>query len=308
MKKIVEKLNFFPDYLKKRIIGQDQVINAFCEKIRYGELGISNPQRPKGCFFLLGPTGTGKTEIVRETMKYFTGSADNFLRIDMSELSRTAGEDVGTRLVGRGKDDPGRLYDYLTRTRDTGGAILYDEFEKADKSICTYMLQQLDAARVTLWDNNTYDLSKYYLFFTSNIAAEVFQGNTHLSMTRKVEAAVERLRQQFVPEFVARFGAFNYGIIPFNSLKPEHLRLICRKFIEDGIKFFSEIETTTKEAHRQVIPINMIIHGYTKDVVEFTLQQTNTTKNGAREIRDIVERMLNRTYDQAVTQNPDAKE
>jgi len=240
-------------------------------------------------------------------MRYFTGSPDNFLRIDMSELSRTAGEDVGTRLVGRGKEDPGRLYDYLTRTRATGGAILYDEFEKADKSICTYMLQQLDAARVTLWDNNTYDLSRYYLFFTSNIAAEVFQGNTHLSMTRKVEAAVERLRQQFVPEFVARFGAFNYGIIPFNSLKPEHLRLICRKFIEDGIRFFETIGETSKQAQRTVIPTNMKILGYTKEVVEFTLQQTNTTKNGAREIRDIVERMLNRAYDRAITLNPEAE-
>ena len=74
---------------------------------------------------------------------------------------------------------------------------MYDEFEKANPEIAKYMLQQIDAGRVTLWNNKTYDISRFLLFFTSNIGAEIFQGNKHLSMERKVSAAIQRLNDQF---------------------------------------------------------------------------------------------------------------
>ena len=83
------------------------------------------------------------------------------------------------------------------------------------------------------WNNKTYDISRFLLFFTSNVGAEIFQGNTHLSMARKTEAACQRLVMMFnSPEFVARFGKFGYGIFAFNSLKPEHLRLSLCEFLE----------------------------------------------------------------------------
>lgn len=293
MKKIIQKIDGFPAYLKSRIIGQDHVIDAYVEKISYAERGISNPKRPKACFFFLGPTGTGKTEIVRETMQYFHGDIDShLLRLDMSEFGETAGSDVGKRLVGYTQDEPGRLYEYLEKTEKTGGAILYDEFEKAHRDIAKYMLQQLDAARVTLFNNKVYNLNRHYLFFTSNVAADIFQGNNHISMARKVEAAVNTLKRQFnSPEFIARFGAFNYGIIAFKSLTPAHLRTIAQKFINDEIRRFRNIKDTS-HTH----PDNLIIEGYSEKFVEHILLQTNTTLNGAREIRDITERMLNKAY------------
>ena len=182
-------------YLKSRIIGQDHVIDAVTEKLRYWFLGISSPARPT-VFFFLGPTGTGKTEVIREIIHYlYGGEEEKLLRLDMSEFGETAGSDIGKKLVGYTEKEPGRLYDFLEK--NTEGAILYDEFEKSHKDMAKYMLQQIDAGRVTLWNNKTYDISRFLLFFTSNVGAEIFQGNTHLSMARKTEAACQRLVMMF---------------------------------------------------------------------------------------------------------------
>ncbi len=290
-------------YLKTRIIGQDHVIEAIAEKLRYWYLGISNPTRPT-VFFFLGPTGTGKTEIIRETIHYLYGDESKLLRLDMSEFGETAGSDVGKKLVGYSEQEPGRLHDFLERHGE--GAILYDEFEKAHKDMAKYMLQQIDAGRVTLWNNKTYDISRFLLFYTSNVGSEIFQGNNHLSIERKCEAACQRLVMIFdSPEFVARFGKFNYGIFAFNALKPEHLRLITRKFIDDKLKYFRTIRENHSESKGFIVPENMIVLGYSPEVVDFALLQTNTTRNGAREIRDIVERMLNQAYAHAITNTPD---
>ena len=292
--------------LKSRIIGQDHVIEAISEKLRYWFLNIGNPTRPT-VFFFLGPTGTGKTELIREVINYIYGPEDQkLLRLDMSEFGETAGSDVGKKLIGYSEKEPGRLYDFLER--NTEGAILYDEFEKAHKDMAKYMLQQIDAGRVTLWNNKTYDLSRFLLFFTSNVGAEIFQGNTHLSMARKTEAACQRLVSMFEsPEFVARFGKFGYGIFAFNSLKPEHLRLITRKFMDDKLEYFRTIRQQLQEQPGFWLPENMNVLGYSPAVVDFALLQTNTTRNGAREIRDIVERMLNQAYDLALVRDPSGR-
>ncbi len=287
-------------YLKSRIMGQDHVIEAITEKLRYWFLSINAPDRPT-VFFFLGSTGTGKTEVVRELVRYLFNDPDKLLRIDMSEFGNTAGSDVGRKLLGSSSGEPGRLYEFLEKYRD--GAILYDEFEKANPEIAKYMLQQIDAGRVTLWNNKTYNISRFLLFFTSNIGAEIFQGNKHLSMERKVSAAIQRLNDQFgMPEFVARFGKFNYGIFAFNSLTPDILRKITRKFIDDKLQYFKTIREHAGSGF--FTPPNLIVTGYSDDVVEYALQQTNTTKNGAREIRDIVDRMLNAVYDRALADNP----
>ena len=122
-------------------------------------------------------------------------------------------------------------------------------------------------------------------------------------MERKVSAAIQRLNDQFgMPEFVARFGKFGYGIFAFNSLTPDILRKITRKFIDDKLQYFKTIREHAGSGF--FTPPNLIVTGYSDDVVEYALQQTNTTKNGAREIRDIVDRMLNAVYDRALADNP----
>ena len=291
-------------YLKSRIMGQDHVIDAISEKLRYWFLSINAPDRPT-TFFFLGPTGTGKTEIVREVIRYLFRSPEKLLRIDMSEFGNTAGADVGQKLIGASAASPGRLFDFLEKHRE--GAILYDEFEKANPEIAKYMLQQIDAGRITLWNNRTYDISRFLLFFTSNVGAEIFQGNKHLSMERKVNAAVQRLKDQFgMPEFIARFGKFNYGIFAFNPLTPEILRKITRKFIDDKLLYFARIREAS--AGNFFAPPNLTVISYSDEIVEFALQQTNTTQNGAREIRDIVDRMLNGVYARALSQSPDGRD
>lgn len=90
----------------------------------------------------------------------------------------------------------------------------------------------------------------------------------------------------------------------FNSLKPEHLRLITRKFMDDKLQYFRTIRETKTEEKSFIIPENMNVLGYSPEVVDHALLQTNTTKNGAREIRDIVERMLNQAYNSAISHDP----
>ena len=295
-----EALAFFDGlkpYLKSRIMGQDHVIEAIFEKLRYWFLSINAPDRPT-TFFFLGPTGTGKTEVVRELVRYIFRDPDKLLRIDMSEFGNTAGADVGKKLLGGSTEEPGRLFAFLEKQHE--GVILYDEFEKANPEIAKYMLQQIDAGRVTLWNNKTYDISRFLLFFTSNVGAEIFQGNKHLSAERKVSAAIQRLKDQFgMPEFIARFGKFNYGIFAFNPLTPEILRKIARKFMDDKLKYFATLSEHSSGAF--FTPPDIIVSRYSEEVVDYVLQQTNTTLNGAREIRDIVDRVLNNVYQRALT-------
>lgn len=267
------------EFLASRIIGQDCVLQPLCDCLKYGWLNLNTPGRPRGTLFLLGPTGTGKTESIRSAVEYIYGDADrNFLRLDMSEFSRQAGEEALMNLIGTpGGKSVGRMGDFLERCDE--GVILYDEIEKSHPAIFTIMLQQLDAARITLSNNKTYDLSKFFIVATSNIGAQVFQNIKHLSERRLQQNLEMQLRERFSPEFVARFGKFGSEILIFRPLKPEHLRLIARKF------------------YLQLLPQYRISHdinirGFTPDIVEEALRSIDNTRNGARELRSNIERQI----------------
>ncbi len=160
-----------------------------------------------------------------------------------------------------------------------GGVILYDEIEKSHPAIFTIMLQQLDAARITLSNNKTYDLSKFFIVATSNIGAQVFQNIKHLSERRLQQNLEMQLKERFSPEFVARFGKFGHEILIFRPLKPEHLRQIARKF-------FLLLLPQYRESH------NIHINGFSAAVIEETLRSIDNTRNGARELRSNIERKI----------------
>ena len=303
MEEKINKLDNLIPYLKTRIIGQDEVINNISEKLKYWHLGLSSSNRPAS-FFFMGPTGTGKTELVLEIVNFFFGSKEKILRLDMSELNSVTGNDAGKFFLGESKDNPGRLYDFLEK--NSSGAILYDEFEKSHPDIAKYMLQQLDAARVTLWNNKTYNLSKFLIFFTSNIGSDIFMANNFLSLERKSQAALNRLKDYFnMPELVARMGSFNYGIFAFNQLTAQNLRDITNKFLSDRISYLKKL-TSPKNKSFSTLP-EIIIDSYTQDVVEYILLQTSNTLNGAREIRELTERLINHVCSLALQQCPKAK-
>jgi ATP-dependent Clp protease ATP-binding subunit ClpA len=301
-KKITQLDNLIP-YLKSRIIGQDEVINNISEKLKYWYLGLSSSNRPSS-FFFMGPTGTGKTELVLEIVNFFFGSKEKILRLDMSELNSVTGSGVGKFFLGESMDNPGRLYSFLEN--NSSGAILYDEFEKAHPDIAKYMLQQLDAGRVTLWNNKTYNLSNFLIFFTSNIGSDIFTANKFLSMERKSQAALNRLKEHYnMPELVARMGSFNYGIFAFNQLTAQNLRDITNKFIADRIIYLKNLTSSKNKSFNSLPEIEIV--SYTQDVVEHILLQTSSTLNGAREIRELSERLLNNVCSLALRQCPKAK-
>ena len=179
--KLLERAEGLEPFLKNHIIGQDILVANLSNALKYGWCNLSTENRPRGTLFLLGPTGVGKTESIRAAVEYMYGSADkNFLRLDMSEFSRQAGEEALMNLIGTpGGKSTGRMGAFLEQCSE--GVILYDEIEKSHPAIFTIMLQQLDAARITLSNNKTYDLSKFFIVATSNIGAQVFQNIKHLS-------------------------------------------------------------------------------------------------------------------------------
>ena len=266
------------EHLQTQIIGQDIILPAFCRTIRYGWCQLNTPGRPRGTMFLLGPTGTGKTESVRAAVEFMYGDPDShFLRLDMSEFSRQAGEEALINLIGApGGKSQGRLGDFLLANNE--GVILYDEIEKSHPQIFTILLQQLDAARITLSNNQTYDLSNFFLIATSNIGAHIFQHVRHLSDRRLEQSLEMQLKERFSPEFVARFGKMNHEILIFRPLQPEHLRKIAAKFLNYYLP--------------QYRPYGIEIKGYSTDTVEEVLRCIDNTRNGARELRSTIERQL----------------
>lgn len=267
------------NFLQDQIIGQDIILPAFSRCIKHGWCRLNTPGRPRGTMFLLGPTGVGKTESVRAAAEFMFAKPDeNLLRLDMSEFSRQAGEEALVNLIGTpGGKSRGRLGGFLAAHQE--GIILYDEIEKSHPQIFTIMLQQLDAARITLSDNRSYDLSNFFIIATSNIGAHVFQNIKHLS-NRRLEQTMEiQLKERFSPEFIARFGKFGHEILIFRPLKPEHLRKIA-------VKFFLQFLPVYRNTH------GVHIQGFSCDVVETVLRSIDNTRNGARELRSNIERLL----------------
>ena len=275
----LEKMEALKKFLDSRIMGQDKILSPLCDCLKFGMLNLNTPGRPRGTLFLLGPTGVGKTESIRSAVEYMYGTADrNFLRLDMSEFSRQAGEEALMNLIGTpGGKSSGRMGAFLEQCNE--GVILYDEIEKSHPAIFTIMLQQLDAARITLSNNKTYDLSKFFIVATSNIGAQVFQNIKHLSERRLQQNLEMQLKERFSPEFIARFGKFGHEILIFRPLKPEHLRLIAGKF-------YKLLLPEYKKSH------NIDIYGFTSDVIEETLRSIDNTRNGARELRSNIERKI----------------
>lgn len=266
------------NYLQTQIIGQDAILPAIARTFRYGWCQLNTEGRPRGTLFLLGPTGTGKTESVRAAVEFMFGDPDsNLLRLDMSEFSRQAGEEALINLIGvPGGKSQGRLGEFLEN--HTEGVILYDEIEKSHPAIFTILLQQLDAARITLSDNRTFDLSNFFIVATSNIGAHIFQNIRHLSERRLEQSLEMQLKDRFSPEFVARFGKMNHEILIFHPLQPEHLRKIAAKFLNFYLP--------------QYRSRGIDIKGYSADSVEEILRSIDNTRNGARELRSVIERKL----------------
>jgi ATP-dependent Clp protease ATP-binding subunit ClpC len=215
------------DLLHKRVIGQDEAVEAVAEAVRESRAGLADPQRPTGSFLFLGPTGVGKTELARALAEALFGDADRLIRFDMSEFQE---RHTVSRLLGAppgyaGYEEGGQLTEAVRR--NPYSLILLDEIEKAHPDIFNALLQLLDAGRLTDAQGRTADFTHTAVIMTSNIGADKI-----LAAAGKVESLREELmrdlRARFRPEFLNRIDE----IILFHSLDRAELQTIAELQLE----------------------------------------------------------------------------
>ncbi len=230
MNPLIEKLTGLEAYLSSKIKGQGHVIPRVCSVLERGQLGLQPTDKPLGSFLFLGPTGVGKTELTLEFTRYLFEN-DSVFRFDMSEFLHL---DAVKLFMGDETGSPGRLGKVLSEHRR--GVLLFDEIEKAHRLIWDLFLQMLDAARITLADHRTYDLSGFYIICTSNIGSQQLLRPTRLPFATLERAVVSELHRFFRPEFIGRFDEK----IVFKPLSPDTQREIGRLAISEELDRFRQ--------------------------------------------------------------------
>ena len=202
-----EKLLHLDETLHKRVVGQDEAVQAVTEAIQRSRAGIQDPNRPIGSFLFLGPTGVGKTELAKTLAQALFDDENNMVRIDMSEYMEKFSV---SRLIGAppgyvGYEEGGQLTEAVRRKPYS--VVLFDEVEKAHPDVFNVLLQVLDDGRITDSQGRTVDFKNTILILTSNLGSEYLLNGINADGTIE-ESAKEQvqalLRRSFRPEFLNR--------------------------------------------------------------------------------------------------------
>lgn len=221
-----EKLVHMEDYIKRRVIGQTQAIDAVSNAVRRARSGLSPEDRPIGTFIFMGPTGVGKTELAKSLAEFMFDSQQAMVRLDMSEYME---KHSVARLIGAppgyvGYDEGG----FLTETvrRRPYSVLLFDEIEKAHPDVFNILLQVLDDGRMTDGHGRTVDFRNTIIIMTSNVGSRFLQESDSSGGFSKdeVDQGITRaLKEVFRPEFLNRIDE----IITFHALDREHIEQIA---------------------------------------------------------------------------------
>jgi len=224
------------EVMHRRIIGQDEAINTIAKAIRRARAGLKDPRRPIGNFIFLGPTGVGKTELVRALAEFMFGGEDTLIRLDMSEFMEKF---AVSRLVGAppgyvGYEEGGQLTEAVRRKSYC--CILLDEIEKAHPDVFNLLLQIFDDGHLTDAKGRRVDFRNSIIVMTSNVGAEMIRKGTVLGFTpgtnqaktreqtyeKMKENLLNEMKKTFRPEFLNRVD----GVVVFHSLTKEQIRQI----------------------------------------------------------------------------------
>jgi len=222
----IQKLIHMEERLHKRVIGQDEAINAVANAIRRARAGLQDPNRPLGSFLFLGPTGVGKTELARALAEFLFDDEQAMVRIDMSEYQE---KHTVSRMIGAppgyvGYEEAGQLTEAVRRR--PYAVVLFDEVEKAHPEVLNVLLQLLDDGRLTDGKGRTVDFKNSVVIMTSNLGSAFIterttaEGGTIDEGTRR--QVMDALREHFRPEFLNRIDE----IIFFHALGREHMKQI----------------------------------------------------------------------------------
>ena len=263
------KLRGLEAHLAGQIIGQPNVLPEVVEALLDGEFGLTDPQRPKGTFLFLGPTGVGKTELTLAFTRHLFGEG-HLVRLDMSEFQNQ--ESVGI-LLGRSENESGLLAKRIEQA-ERRGTLLLDEIEKAHPRVLDLLLQILDAARITMANGETYDLSNFYVVCTSNIAGSAVLSARHSVRTTLVRFVESQAQAQLRPEIFARFQV----AAVFDRLDYAAQLQIAKHLLDREV----ERQTTRSE----------IAIDYDPDMVTHLAGEGFHPRLGARPLRRFIERTV----------------
>jgi ATP-dependent Clp protease ATP-binding subunit ClpB len=220
------------DELHKRVIGQDEAIEAVADAIRRSRAGLHDPKRPIGSFIFLGTTGVGKTELAKALAEYLFDDESMMTRIDMSEYQE---KHTVSRLVGAppgyvGYDEGGQLTEAVRRKPYS--VVLLDEIEKANPDVFNILLQVLDDGRLTDNKGRVVNFKNTIIIMTSNMGSQIIQSNFENITEKNKEEIVDQtkrevlelLRQTIRPEFLNRIDE----VIMFQPLLKNEIKDIIR--------------------------------------------------------------------------------
>ena len=254
-------------HLRTQLRGQDHVIARAAAVFTRGELGLARPDRPRGVFLAVGPTGTGKTELVLLAARYLFGE-DRVRRFDLSEYQRT---DAVERLLGADASDAGAV------GRAAVGAAprvwLFDELEKAHPKVLDLFIQMLEPGHITLASGEVVSLKNDYIAFTSNIGASEAMRMARSGMASIEQAVLRRVAEALRPEILARVP----DKLVFARLAPDVQREIA------GLHLANEV------ARLKSVGFDLEV---SSEALEFLIREGFHPELGARPLRQTIERQL----------------
>ncbi len=214
-----ERLLRMEEALHRRVVGQEEAVEAVSNAVRRARAGLQDPNRPIGTFIFLGPTGVGKTELARTLAQFLFDTEEAMIRIDMSEYQE---RHTVSRLIGAppgyvGYEEAGQLTEAVRRRPYS--VVLFDEIEKAHSEVFNTLLQLLDEGRLTDWHGRTVDFRHTIVIMTSNVGSRWIK---EVGIEEARDKVMEELDRIFRPEFLNRIDE----IILFRSLTKDDLRKI----------------------------------------------------------------------------------
>ena len=285
-----EKLKNLEVELHKRVVGQDQAIEAVAKSIRRGRVGIKDPNRPIGSFLFLGPTGVGKTETSKALAEVLFGTEDSIIRVDMSEYmeSHSTSKLIGSPPGYVGYDEGG----YLTKKvkQKPYSIILFDEIEKAHPDVMNMLLQILEDGRLTDSTGRVINFKNTVIIMTSNVGAKLiteskklgFSNSTNEEERNKIDYEnakkdiMQEVKKEFRPEFINRIDE----IIVFHKLEQEDIEKIVDLMLSNLLKRL--------ESQGYIIEIDESVKNY--------VVKEGTDKNyGARPLRRAIQTIVEDT-------------
>ncbi|MBE6066062.1 ATP-dependent Clp protease ATP-binding subunit [Clostridium cochlearium] len=273
--KEVEKLLNLEQRLHKRVIGQDRAVRKLSRTIRRNRLGFKSKKRPAS-FIFVGPTGVGKTELVKALACELFGDEDALIRIDMSEYmeKHTASKLIGSPPGYIGYDEGGQLTEKIRRKPYS--VVLLDEIEKAHPDIFNMLLQVLEDGRLTDNQGRTVFFDNSVIIMTSNLGTNFKESTIGFGNTNSIQienSIKDALKETFKPEFINRIDE----IVVFEKLNKEEL--------------YDIIDIMFNDVSEDLNEKNIKVH-FTKEVKDFILRIGYSEKYGARELRRAIQRYI----------------